>query len=202
MSAGTPNKPTTASPLTRTPLPNAVCPTTRAARPRGATSPPGTTHDTINMVPGPLPPACCTVNDVADATSPPGFARRPRHARALNDALAPHPTAAATPCHHPEPPRRRKCRRSTSLDPHEPRNRPPLTNTAAAAPNDAPAPFRCHVTDSPMPVPALLPSIATHNAPAITPRTGNPPKCPPSPPLAPTAATPWPISPKLPPDPH
>ncbi|KJA12789.1 hypothetical protein HYPSUDRAFT_210117 [Hypholoma sublateritium FD-334 SS-4] len=30
-----------------------------------------------------------------------------------------------------------------------------------------------------MPAPALSPSVATHDTPAVTPRTGNPPKCPP-----------------------
>ncbi|KJA18797.1 hypothetical protein HYPSUDRAFT_205030 [Hypholoma sublateritium FD-334 SS-4] len=91
----------------------------------------------------------------------------PPTTRALNDALAPHLATAAAPRHHPEPPRRCKYRRSTSLDPHEPQNRLPSTNTAAAAPNDAPAPFRCHVTHSPMPAPALSPSVATHDPPAI-----------------------------------
>ncbi|KJA12790.1 hypothetical protein HYPSUDRAFT_210118 [Hypholoma sublateritium FD-334 SS-4] len=123
MSAGTPNKPTTASPLTRTPLPAAVCPTTRAARPRGATSPPGTTRDAINMVPGPLPPPPAAPS----TTSPtphhhpvsPGARGMPatRHSRPQRRPCAPSrrrrgatsspgtaPTSQMPPLHVPQPP--------------------------------------------------------------------------------------------------
>ncbi|KJA13086.1 hypothetical protein HYPSUDRAFT_209840 [Hypholoma sublateritium FD-334 SS-4] len=130
MSAGTPNKPTTASPLTRTPLPAAICLTTHAAHPQGATSPPGTTRDAINMVLGPLPAACCTVNDVADATSPPGFAQRPRHAR--HPPLVP----STMPLRPIPPPLRRHVIT---------RNRPDVANAAAPRPSTpmSPGTARC-----------------------------------------------------------